>query len=137
MFLMICYVLYIMMYAGQYWTSRMFTKEVVGTANALVGGWGNLGGGVTQLVMGSVLFPLFKLGMSAEQAWRSVCVVPACVGMATGITILFISDDAPKGNYGEMKKNGTMPEVSAAASFRSGAMNFNTWLLFIQCKSDI
>ena len=25
-----------------------------------------------------------------------------------------------------------MPEVSAAASFRSGAMNFNTWLLFIQ-----
>ncbi|EJK70591.1 hypothetical protein THAOC_08038 [Thalassiosira oceanica] len=30
----------------QYWTSRMFTKEVVGTANALVGGWGNLGGGV-------------------------------------------------------------------------------------------
>ena len=31
------------MYAGQFWTSRMFTKEVVGTANALVGGWGNLG----------------------------------------------------------------------------------------------
>lgn len=24
----------------QYWTSRMFTKEVVGTANAIVGGWG-------------------------------------------------------------------------------------------------
>jgi NNP family nitrate/nitrite transporter-like MFS transporter len=37
----------------QYWTNRMFTKEVGGTANALVDGWGNLGGGVTQLVMGS------------------------------------------------------------------------------------
>lgn len=24
----------------QYWSSRMFTKDVVGTANALVGGWG-------------------------------------------------------------------------------------------------
>ena len=116
----------------QFWTSRMFTKEVVGTANALVGGWGNLGGGVTQLVMGSVLFPLFKLGMSAEKAWRTVCIVPACVGMLTGFIILKISDDAPKGNYKEMKKNGTMPEVSAAASFRSGAMNFNTWLLFVQ-----
>jgi len=110
----------------------MFTKEVVGTANALVGGWGNLGGGVTQLVMGSVLFPLFKLGMSAEKAWRTVCIVPAVVGMLTGFIILKISDDAPKGNYKEMKKNGTMPEVSAAASFRSGAMNFNTWLLFVQ-----
>merc|ERR1712113_770477 len=37
-----------------------------------------------------------------------------------------------KGNYAEMKKNGTMAEVSAAASFRQGALNFNTWLLFIQ-----
>jgi NNP family nitrate/nitrite transporter-like MFS transporter len=116
----------------QYWTSRMFTKEVVGTANALVGGWGNLGGGVTQLIMGSVLFPLFKLGMSAEMAWRTVCIVPAVVGVAVGFTILKISDDAPKGNYNEMKKNGTMAEVSAAASFRAGAMNFNTWLLFVQ-----
>jgi NNP family nitrate/nitrite transporter-like MFS transporter len=44
----------------------------------------------------------------------------------------FISDDAPKGNYSELKKHGTMAEVSAAASFRSGACNVNTWLLFIQ-----
>ena len=43
-----------------------------------------------------------------------------------------ISDDAPKGNYKEMKRNGTMPEISAAASFRSGAMNINTWILFLQ-----
>ncbi|EJK77131.1 hypothetical protein THAOC_01055 [Thalassiosira oceanica] len=56
--------------------------------------------------MGTALFPLFKTGM--------------------------ISDDAPKGNYAEMKKNGNMAEVSAAASFRSGATNLNTWILFIQ-----
>lgn len=116
----------------QFWTSRMFTKEVAGTANALVGGWGNLGGGVTQIVMGAALFPLFKTGMSAEAAWRTVCIVPACVGFCLGFLIMRISDDAPKGNYGEMKKNGTMPEISAAASFRSGAMNVNTWILFVQ-----
>merc|ERR1712087_913993 len=81
---------------------------------------------------GTALFPLFKTGMSAEMAWRTVCIVPACVGFTLGFTIMRISDDAPKGNYAEMKKNGTMPEVSAAASFRSGAMNVNTWLLFIQ-----
>ena len=118
----------------QYWASRMFTKEVVGTANALCGGWGNLGGGVTQLVMGSVLFPLFKVFYNddSEKAWRTVTVVPAVVAMATGITIYFISDDAPKGNYVDLKKNGSMPEVSAAASFRTGAINFNTWVLFLQ-----
>jgi NNP family nitrate/nitrite transporter-like MFS transporter len=111
----------------------MFTRDVVGTANALVGGWGNLGGGVTQIVMGSALFPLFReITGSAETAWRTVCIVPAIVAFATGITMYFISDDAPKGNYSEMKKNGTMPEISAAASFRDGAFNFNTWVLFIQ-----
>ena len=29
----------------QYWTTTMFTREVAGTANAIAGGWGNLGGG--------------------------------------------------------------------------------------------
>ena len=35
--------------ACQYWTSVMFTAPLVGSANALAGGWGNLGGGVTQV----------------------------------------------------------------------------------------
>ena len=116
----------------QYWSTSMFTKEVVGTANALVGGWGNLGGGVTQIVMGSALFPLFKLWMSPEMAWRTVAIVPAIFGFLTGFFIIRISDDCPKGNYKDMKLKGIMPEVSAAASFRDGALNFNTWLLFIQ-----
>jgi len=119
----------------------MFAKNVVGTANALVGGWGNLGGGVTQLVVGSLLFPLFKslyddgdrsTARIAELAWRSVNVVPAIVGFLTGIAVYCFSDDAPKGQYKELKKHGVMPEVSAAASFRDGAFNINTWLLFIQ-----
>ncbi len=116
----------------QYWTSSMFTKEVVGTANAIAAGWGNLGGGVTQLVMGSLLFPLFKTGMSAEQAWRTVSLVPASVTFVVGVLTILVADDAPKGNYGEMKKNGTMPEVSASASFRTGAMNLNTWIMALQ-----
>lgn len=116
----------------QYWSTSMFTKEVVGTANALVGGWGNLGGGVTQIVMGSALFPLFKLGMSPEAAWRTVAIVPAVFGFLTGFTIIRISDDCPKGNYKDMKENGIMPEISATSSFRDATLNFNTWLLFIQ-----
>ena len=118
----------------QYWSSRMFCKEVVGTANALCGGWGNLGGGVTQIVMGTGLFPLFKLFFDgdASKAWKWVSVVPAVVAFGTGVMIYYISDDAPKGNYSDLRKHGQMADISAAASFRQGALNINTWILFIQ-----
>lgn len=121
----------------QYWTSQMFAKEIVGTANALVGGWGNLGAGVTQLIIGTGLFPLFKEMFQnaddpAESAWRTVCIVPAIVAFLTGIVIFRVSDDAPKGNYNEIKRHGGMGDVSATRSFLSGASNINTWLLFIQ-----
>ena len=72
-------------------------QRVAGTANALVGGWGNLGGGVTQVVIGSVLFPLLKsFGLSPNQAWRTVCIVPALVAFTTGIIVPRISDDCPR-----------------------------------------
>jgi NNP family nitrate/nitrite transporter-like MFS transporter len=118
----------------EYWTSRMFTKEVAGTANALVGGWGNLGASVTQIMIGSFLFPVFKaiFDGDSEKAWRTVSVVPAVVAFTTGVVVYFISDDAPKGNYHELKKHNAMKDVSAAESFRVASMNRNTWLLFIQ-----
>mmetsp|Transcript_4337 Transcript_4337/g.7979 ORF Transcript_4337/g.7979 Transcript_4337/m.7979 type:complete len:584 (+) Transcript_4337:510-2261(+) len=118
----------------QYWTSRMFAAEVVGTANALVGGWGNLGGGVTQLVVGAGLFPLFKLFFDddASKAWRVVSVFPAILAVCTGIIIYKSSDDCPKGNYAELKRHGSMQERSAASFFRQGCCNFNTWILFVQ-----
>merc|ERR1712023_348031 len=36
---------------SQVWCSQMFAKSVVGFANATSAGWGNLGGGVTNLAM--------------------------------------------------------------------------------------
>lgn len=118
----------------QYWTSRMFATDVVGTANALVGGWGNLGGGVTQLVVGAGLFPLFKIiyDGDASKAWRTVSVFPAILAVFTGIMIYKISDDCPKGNYADLKRHGSMQERSAASFFRQGCCNFNTWVLFFQ-----
>lgn len=119
----------------QCWSTRMFAKEIVGVANGLVGGWGNVGGGVTQIIMGSALFPLFQhliFDGDAEKAWRTVCVVPAIVAASTAIILICTSDDCPDGNYRDLKRTGRMPEISAAKSFRRGAIDFNTWILWFQ-----
>ena len=118
----------------EYWVSCMFCNETVGTATAVVGGWGNLGAGVTQLFVGAGLFPLFRLFFDGDgsKAWRYVSIIPAFIAFCTGIMIYFVSDDAPKGNYSELKKHGLMKEVSTTTSFRQSASNVNTWLLALQ-----
>lgn len=87
---------------------------------------------MTQIVMGSVLFPFFKRYMDSETAWRTVSIVPAVIAFLFGIFVINNSDDSPKGNYEDLKKSGLMANVSASASFRKGALNLNTWFLFIQ-----
>src|SRR5690349_2064216 len=46
----------------QFHTSMMFAPNIIGTANAVSGGWGNLGGGVTNLVMPLVASAFVALG---------------------------------------------------------------------------
>jgi len=112
----------------------MFTKEWAGTANATVGGWGNLGGGITQLLVGSILFPLFKnfFHGDKEKAWRTVCIFPATLGLITAFCVVKFTDDSPKGNFDKLKRLEIIKDVSVTKSFTKGAMNVNTWLLFVQ-----
>lgn len=119
---------------AQYWPSRMFSREIAGTANGIIAGWGNLGGGAAQLFMGRFLFPLFRDQVyhgNSEKAWRTICVVPAAMAMAWGFIVTFISDDAPMGNYRDMRHAGTMDRHFFTTALRKGA-KINTWILFIQ-----
>ena len=52
----------------QYHTSVMFAPNCVGTANATSAGWGNLGGGVTQMVMPLVFRGFVWLGFGDPDA---------------------------------------------------------------------
>jgi NNP family nitrate/nitrite transporter-like MFS transporter len=78
------------------------------------------------------LFPAFERYYgSAEKSWRTICVIPASIAFTWGAILPWISDDAPMGNYQEMKKRGTMDRIVFTTSLRSG-MTRNTWILFIQ-----
>lgn len=70
-------------------------------------------------------------------AWRVSLVIPALLALLVAYFFYCYSDDCPFGNYREVKRAGLMIERSAVDSFRSGAVNLNAWLLFIQVRVRI
>jgi NNP family nitrate/nitrite transporter-like MFS transporter len=75
----------------QFHTSVMFAPAVVGTANATVAGWGNLGGGVTQIAMPL----LFTLLMS----WRLAMLTTGIALLVTGAAYYLLTQDTPDGDW--------------------------------------
>src|SRR3954462_8100231 len=61
----------------QFHTSMMFASNIKGTANAVTGGWGNLGGGVTNMVMPIIFSAIVGFGYAPHMAWRYAMIVPA------------------------------------------------------------
>ena len=128
--------------ACQLWIGKMFVKEISGVANGLAGGFGNAAGGFIQILIGSVLFPLFRdyvyadeedQSDASEKSWRTVCVFPAVMAMIAAVWIWFYSDDTPHGDYRAMRKMGWInDEKSAGQNLWAAAKNHNTWIMFIQ-----
>jgi NNP family nitrate/nitrite transporter-like MFS transporter len=81
---------------NQFWCSLMFAPNVVGTANATAAGWGNLGGGVTQIFIVWCLFKPFQaMGLAASTAWRVSMVIPATMFLAIAAVIKLKCQDTP------------------------------------------
>ncbi|KAF2737898.1 nitrate transporter CrnA [Polyplosphaeria fusca] len=85
----------------QVWTTGFFDKNVVGTANALTGGLGNLGGGITYFVMPAVYNSLLSNGLSKSKAWRVSFIVPGILIVFVALCLLFLCPDTPTGSWGE------------------------------------
>merc|ERR1719182_527963 len=92
--------------ACQVWCSQMFSKSVVGAANATAGGWGNLGGGIT------------------------VLTVPLILHVA-GAFFAYTGRDLPDGNYKELEVAGAKQKSSASVVTKVGLSNVNAWILTI------
>ncbi|KAI5923302.1 nitrate transporter [Camillea tinctor] len=87
----------------QVWATGFFDKNVVGTANALTGGWGNAGGGITYFIMPAVLDSFARHGYDDGAAWRLTFIVPLIVVLVTGALMLLLCPDTPDGKWSERK----------------------------------
>ena len=107
----------------QYHTSIMFSPRVVGSANAITAGWGNLGGGVTQWLMPLIFGAIIGLGADKLLAWRLAMVVPGVLMVFTGIAYYLVTEDTPDGK--------PFAARSGAQAFWQAAADYRVWLLFL------
>jgi MFS transporter, NNP family, nitrate/nitrite transporter len=116
----------------QYHTSLMFAPNCVGTANATTAGWGNLGGGVTQLVMPLLFAALIgTFGFSTAVGWRLSMVIAGGVCALAGVAYWFFTQDTPEGNYRELRAAGKLCRKSAQGTFLEACRDHRVWALFI------
>jgi NNP family nitrate/nitrite transporter-like MFS transporter len=115
----------------QYHTSVMFAPNVVGTANAASAGWGNLGGGVTQIVMPLLFAGFVSLGAGQWWGWRMAMFVPGLMMLITGIAYYYLTQDTPDGDFKDLHARGEMTGHSASGAFKAAMKDPRVWALFV------
>ncbi|WP_259067693.1 MFS transporter [Mucilaginibacter sp. X4EP1] len=109
----------------QFHTSMMFAPKLKGTANAVTGGWGNLGGGVTNMVMPLIFAAIVGFGYTKAEAWRYAMIVPGVMMLVIAFLYWKYTKDTPNGNYDEIGYNvgkSTKTDWSVLADWRIWAL---------------
>ena len=116
----------------QYHTSVMFAPNCVGTANATTAGWGNLGGGVTQMVMPLIVTAVLSFGVNEFLGWRLAMIIPGIALFVMGFVYYFCTQDAPDGNYRELCRQGEIEPAAGKGleSFILAIKDYRVWALF-------
>ncbi len=88
----------------QFHTSMMFASNIKGTANAVAGGWGNLGGGITNMVMPLIFAAIIGFGYTKAEAWRYAMIFPGLLMLIMAFFYYRFTKDTPAGNYDEINR---------------------------------
>jgi len=118
----------------QYHTSVMFAPNIIGTANATTAGWGNLGGGVTQMVMPMIFGFFVAFGFTTGLSWRYAMIIPGAALFIMGIIYYYGTQDTPGGNFKDIKE--TYPtfqggKKNSLSNFIMVVKDPRVWLLFL------
>jgi NNP family nitrate/nitrite transporter-like MFS transporter len=115
---------------NQFWNSILFNRAVVGTANATAGGWGNLGGGLTQTIM-PLIYSFFHdaVGLELGWAWRASMYVPVAIYLILTVWIKTCTQDTMSGKFnvsqlGKSTKAGFGTYVECCTDYRVFLMIF-------------
>jgi NNP family nitrate/nitrite transporter-like MFS transporter len=108
----------------QFHSSMMFAARVRGTANAVTGGWGNLGGGVTNMLMPLIFSAIVGFGYTPHMAWRYAMIVPAIMMWFVAFLYYRYTKDTPAGNFADIgrKVGARTTDWSVLADWRVAAL---------------
>ena len=104
----------------QFHTSMMFAKNIKGTANAVAGGWGNLGGGVTNMVMPFIFAAIVGFGYTGHEAWHYAMIVPGMLMLLAAFLYYRFTKDTPAGNYNEIGRTKATREKTDYSILKDG-----------------
>lgn len=110
---------------AQYHASVMFAPHLKGRANALVGGWGNLGGGVANIAMPLVFAVIVQMGCTRAEAWRYAMLVPGVMMWVMAWLYDRYTADSPDGEpgaHGHRLRGGARTDWSVLSDARLWAL---------------
>lgn len=115
----------------QYHTSAMFAPNVIGSANAIAAGWGNLGGGLAQLIMPLIFGGFVALGFTDSIAWRYSMLIPGAAMLIMSFLYFKFTQDTPEGNFKDLKqKGGEASKKIQPATWGEVLRDRRVWILF-------
>ncbi len=114
----------------QFHTSMMFAPKIVGTANAVTGGWGNLGGGVTNLLMPLIAAGFAAMGLVSDaDAWRLAMVVPGAILLVMAFIYYRYTTDTPAGNFRDLAPRNTATRKDERGGLAVALRDYRVWIL--------